>query len=78
MARGLTAREIEGALLTCGDTGISIHVATVDSVEDAVLETGWIFEVNVQLAILAALIDGDAGADGGDILVEDESEAVDL
>jgi hypothetical protein len=46
-ARGLTTGEIEGALLTCSDAGVGINVATIHCVENAVLETGGIFEINV-------------------------------
>lgn len=58
------------------NTSIERDVASVDGAEDAVLETTWVSEVQVQLAVLAVLGDGDSWADGSDILIEDQGEAI--
>ena len=64
--------EVVDGLLGAGDALIESGVSTVVGGEDGVLEAAGVLEVQVKLAILAALGDGDTGTDGGDVLVEDE------
>lgn len=66
------SREVVGGLLFASNTGIECSVSTVVGGEDGVLEAAGVLEVQVELAVLAALGDGNAGADGGDVGVEDE------
>jgi hypothetical protein len=74
----LTAREVEGSGLHSSDTSIKSSIASVNSVEDAVLEATWVLEIEVQLAVLAALRDGNSWTDGCNILIKDQCEANDL
>lgn len=60
------------------DTGDSRGESSVSSesrAEDAVLETGWVLKVNVQLAVLSVFGDSNARAERGDECIEDDSEA---
>src|SRR5689334_13796255 len=65
--------EVVGALQGTGNTLLDAGVATVIGRQDGVLEATGVQDVNIELAVLALLSDGDAGADGGDVGVEDES-----
>lgn len=65
------AGEVVGCLLDTGDASVEADVATELRAEDAVLEAGWILKIQVQLAVLAGLCCGDAGAYGGNVGVED-------
>ena len=64
--------EVVGVLLGTGDALVESGVSTVVGAEDGVLEATRVLDVQVELAVLAALGDGDAGADRGDVLVEYE------
>lgn len=68
------AGEVVGRLERAADTLLQRGVATVVGTEDGVLEAAGVLDVDVQLAVLAGLGDGDTGADGGDIGVEDEGD----
>jgi hypothetical protein len=65
-------REVVGRLERTGDTFLDGRVATVVRGQDGVLETSRVRDVNVELAVLALLGDGDTGANRGDVRVEDE------
>ena len=54
------------------DTSIELSKAAVVGGEDGVLEATGILQVDVELAVLAVLCDGDTLAHGGNIRVEDE------
>jgi len=70
----LGSREVVGSRLDPCDTGIETGVTTEVRAEDAVLESRWVLEVDVQLAVDSALGDGDSRADGCNEGVKDESE----
>lgn len=74
--------EVVGRLESARDTLLDGRVATVVGGQNGVLEASWVLNVDVQLAVLALLSNGDAGADRGDVRVEDERHdspvAVDL
>ena len=59
------------------DTSIDANVSSVDGAEDAVLEARWVLKIQVDLAVLAVLSDGDVWTDGGDVFVENQGEAED-
>ncbi len=63
-------------MLASGHTRIDTDVTSIDGVEDTVLEAGWVLDVEIDLAVFAALGDCNTGSDRGDEVVEDESEAV--
>jgi hypothetical protein len=65
-------REVVGGLEGAGDALLDGRVAAVVGGQDRVLEASGVLDINVELAVLALLGDGDAGADGGDVGVEDE------
>jgi hypothetical protein len=69
--RSLT-REVVGGLKGSGDTLLDVGVAAVIGGQDRVLEAAGVEEVDVELAVLALLGDGNTGADGGNVRVEDE------
>lgn len=56
------------------DASVELYVASVDLAEDGIMESAGIIEVDVQLVVLSAVGDGNAGPDGGDIVFEDQSE----
>lgn len=58
-----TSRKVVGCLLHAIDTCIEASISTECGTEHAVLETGWILEIEVQLAIQTIASDRDAGAD---------------
>ena len=66
------AREVVGRLQGAGDAFLDGGVATVVGRQDRVLETAGVFDVDVELAVLTLLGDGDARADGSNVRVEDE------
>jgi len=67
--------EVVSCLLDTSDASVKANVTTELGAEDAVLEARWILKIQVQLAVLAGLCCGDAGADGGDVGVEDQGES---
>lgn len=66
------AREVVGTLLGTVDTGIELSKAAVVGGEDGVLEATRILQVDVELAVLAVLGDGDVLPHGGNVRVKDE------
>lgn len=66
--------EVVGGLLETLLVPLEAGVSAVGGGEDAVLPSGWVAEVDVQLAVLAALGGWDTRADGSNILIEDQSE----
>lgn len=66
-------REVVGRLQGTSDTLFNGSIATVVGRQDGVLEASGVLDVKVDLASLAVLGDGNAGTDGGDIGVVDES-----
>jgi hypothetical protein len=64
--------EVVGGLEGAGDALLDGRVAAVVGRQDRVLEAAGVLHVDVKLAVLALLGDGDAGADGGNVRVEDE------
>jgi hypothetical protein len=67
-------REVVGGLQGPGDALLNGRVTAVVGRQDGVLEPAGVLEVDVQLAILALLGDGNAGANRGDVGVEDEGD----
>lgn len=70
----LLTREVVGGLLGGSDSLIEGDESTSINTEDGVLEAGWVVEVDVDLAVLAVLDDGNTWTDGGNVLIEDEGE----
>lgn len=70
----LLAGEVVGGLLGGSDSLVESDESTSINTEDGVLEAGWVVKVDIDLAVLAVLDDGDTWADGGDVLIEDEGE----
>lgn len=70
----LLTREVVGGLLGGSDSLVEGDESTGINTEDGILEAGWVVEVDVDLAVLAVLNDRDTWTDGGDVLIEDESE----
>jgi hypothetical protein len=64
--------------LACSDTRVNSNVASVDGTEDTVLEALGVFEIDIQLAVLAALRDGNAGTNGGNVLIEFQGKPRDV
>jgi hypothetical protein len=67
-------REVVGRLEGTGDTLLDGRVTAVVGGQDGVLEASGVQKLDVELAVLALLGDGDAGADGSDVGVEDEGD----
>ena len=67
-------REVVGGLEGSGNTLLDGRVTTVVGRQDGVLEASGVLKVDVELAVLALLGDGNAGADGGNVRVEDEGD----
>lgn len=70
------AGEVVGGLLHAGGAGVQPDVAAELRREHAVLKARGVLQVQVELAVLARLGGGDAGADRGYVGVEDQGEAV--
>jgi len=68
------AREVVGGLESARDALLDGGVTAVVGGQDRVLEASGVLEVNVELAVLALLGDGDARAGGCDVRVEDEGD----
>lgn len=58
-----------------GDAFVEVTVTAVDGVHDGVLEARGVMELEVDLAEFAVFTGGYAGANGGDVAVEDECES---
>jgi hypothetical protein len=69
-----TAREVIGRLLDPCYTLVETSISTEFGVKDAVLKSGGILEIQVDLAVQAVVCDGNSRANGGNIGVEDERE----
>ena len=69
------AGEIVDRLLRAADAFVQVRISAVVGREDRVLEAAGVLEVEVELAVLAALGDGNTGADGSDVIVEDECQS---
>ena len=67
-------REIVDGLLRAADAFVKVRISAVVSREDGVLEAARVLEVEVELAVLAAFGDSNTGADGSDVLVENECQ----
>lgn len=68
------AGEVVGALDLAGDALVEVGVATVIGSEDGVLEATGIQKIEVDLAVLAVLSNGDGGAERGDVGIEDQGD----
>lgn len=68
------AREVVSRLEHSSDTLVNGGITTVIGTEHRVLEASRVLDINVKLAVLALLGDGDTRANGGDVGVEDESD----
>ena len=68
------AGEVVCRLERTGDTLVDSSVTTVVGAEHRVLEAAGVVDVDVDLAVLALLSDGNAGADGRNVRVEDERD----
>lgn len=68
----LLAGEVVGGLQSASHTLLDRSVAAVIGGEDRVLEASRVQKLNVELAVLALLGDGNTGADGGNVGVEDQ------
>ena len=68
------AGEVVGALDLAGDALVEVGVATVIGSEDGVLEATGIQQIEVDLAVLAVLSNGDGGAERGDVGIEDQGD----
>ena len=64
-SRSRTAREVISRLLDPCHTLVKTSVSTEFGVEDAVLESGWILEIQVDLAVQAGVCDRNSGTNGG-------------
>ena len=64
--------------MACSDTCVNSDVASVDGTEDTVLESLGVFEIDIQLAVLAALGDGNAGTDGGNVVIKFQGKSRDI
>jgi hypothetical protein len=63
IARRLTSREIIGRLLDASYTLVETSISTEVGAENAVLESRWILEIQVDLAVQAVIHNGDSWAD---------------
>jgi hypothetical protein len=66
--------EVVSRLEGTGNTLLDGRVTAVVGRQDGVLEASGVLKVDVELAVLALLGDGDAGADRRDVGVEDEGD----
>ena len=73
-----TAGEVISRSLVSLDTSIKSNVSSVHCAENTVLETRWVLEVDIQLAILSALSNCDARANGRNVIVENEGETLNI
>lgn len=69
-----TAREIISRLLQSTNARRELHVATENGALHRVLEAARIMQIEIQLAVFAVFGDSNTGADGCNIVVEDEGE----
>lgn len=58
------------------DTRLEIGITTELGAENAVLETRWVLQIDVELAILSVLCHGNTSSDRCNHRVKDKSEAV--
>lgn len=68
------AGEVVVGLEGAADALLEGSISTVIGAEDGVLEATGVLDVDVQLAVLALVGDGNVGADGGNVGVEDDSD----
>ena len=61
-----------------GDTCVDSNVAAIDSTEDTVLEALRIFEIDIELAVLAVFGNRNTRADGRDVVIEFQGEPRDV
>jgi len=71
-----TAREVVCCLLDTGDALIEACIATEHRAKNAVLEPGWVLEVNVQLTVKTVVGDRDSWANRRYVRIKDQSEAI--
>jgi hypothetical protein len=71
----LTSGEVIGRLLDPGHTLVETCIPTESGAENAVLESRWVLQVNVQLTVQALVYNGNSWANGCDVGVEDQCEA---
>ena len=70
----LGSSEIVRRLESTGDTLLKIGVSTIIRAQNRVLESTGVKDIHIELAILAGLSEGNPGADGRNIGVEDQSD----
>lgn len=70
----LLAREVVGGLERALDTLLDGSITAVVGAENGVLEATWVPDVDVELAVLAGVGKRNAGAEGGNVGIEDESD----
>lgn len=70
----LVTREVVGGLEGTGDAGLDGGITTVVGGQDGVLEASWVLNIDVELAVLALLGNGNAGADRRNVRVEDQGD----
>lgn len=71
---GALAREVVGGLESTSDTLLEGSITAVIGGQDGVLEATRVPDVDVQLAVLAGVGQSNAGANGGDVGIEDEGD----
>lgn len=69
-----TPREVIGRLLDTRYALVKSSISTEIGVQETVLESGWILEIQVDLAIQAGICDGNSRANGGNEIIKDEGE----
>lgn len=67
-------REVVSRLESSSDTLLDSGVSAVVGGEDGVLEATGVEELDVELAVLAVLGNGDTRADGGNVGIEDQGD----
>ena len=67
-------REVVGRLQGTSDARLDRRVAAVVGRQDGVLEASRVLNVDIELAVLALLGNGNTGADGRNVGVEDEGD----
>lgn len=70
------ARVVVVALLEAFNSTVQLGISAVVNTEDGVLVTTWVLELEVELAVLAAVLNVDVGADGSDVFVEDQGDGL--
>jgi hypothetical protein len=70
----LLAGEVVGGLESSSDASLDGSIATVIGRQDRVLEAAGVLNVDIELAVLALLSHGNAGADGRDVRIEDQGD----